>query len=83
MSNIYEKIHIVIKKTLRKTMVFQVSNYFNSGFIEKTYDKSKCMMNLYGINIVPITYVQYHQPKQVENYVCKYTESERKKIHTV
>ncbi len=82
MNKIYKKIHNVVRKTLKETMVLQIPNYLNNGFIEKTYGKSKCMMNLYGMNIVPITYVQYHKPKQVENAVCKYTESGRKKIHT-
>ena len=82
MSNIYEEIHSVVKKTLKETMVLQVPNYLNNGFIEKTYGKSKCMMNLYGMNIVPITYVQFHKPKQVKNTICKYTKSGRKEIHT-
>lgn len=82
MSNIYEEIHSAVKKTLRETRVLQVPNYLNNGFIEKTYSKSKCMINLYGINIVPIGYVQFHKPTQVRNTICKYTESGRKEIHT-
>ncbi len=40
------------------------------------------MINLYGMNIVPINYVQFHKPDQAKNTICKYTESGRKEIHT-
>lgn len=31
MSNIYEEIHSVVRKTLRETRAFQVPNYLNNG----------------------------------------------------
>lgn len=40
------------------------------------------MINLYGMNIVPIAYVQFHKPKQVNNKICKYTKIGREEIHT-
>ena len=40
------------------------------------------MINLYGINIVPINYVQYKVPMQRDNSINKYTEKGRKEIHT-
>lgn len=82
MKDVYYKLHYIIKKTLREKTVLQIPNYLNNGFIEKTYGKSKCMINLYGINIVPISYVQYHKPMQVKNTICKFTKSGRNEIHT-
>ena len=82
LSDIYKELKYIIKKTLKETTILQVPNYLNNGFIEKTYGKSKCMISLYGMNIVPISYVQYKIPKQVSNKVCKYTESGRRLIHT-
>ena len=69
-------------KTLKETIVFQIPNYLNNGFIEKVYGKSKQMINLYGINIVPISYVQYKIPMQRSNDINKYTKGGRKEIHT-
>ena len=69
-------------KALRKTIDFQVPNYRNNGFIEKTYGKSKLLTELYGMYIVPISYVQYKKPMQLSNDICKYTKEGRIKIHT-
>ena len=69
-------------KTLRKTIDFQIPNYRNNGFIEKTYGKSKLLTKLYGMYIVPISYVQYKKPMQLSNEICKYTKTGRIKIHT-
>ena len=82
MKNIHNELYSAVRKTFQETRVLEVPNYLNNGFIEKTYGKSKRMTNLYGMNIVPITYVQFHKPKQVKNTICKYTESGRKEIHT-
>ena len=82
MNSIQNDLYYIMKKTLRETIVLQVPNYLNNGFIEKTYGKSKCMINLYGMNIVPIAYVQFHKPKQVNNKICKYTKRGREEIHT-
>ena len=82
MNDISNELYRIAHKTLKETIVLQAPNYLNNGFIERTYGKSKCMKNLYGMNIVPISYVQYHKPKQVQNTICKYTISGRKEIHT-
>lgn len=82
MNSIQKDLYCIMKKTLRETIVLQVPNYLNNGFIKRTYGKSKCMINLYGMNIVPIAFVQFHKPRQVSNKICKYTKSGRKEIHT-
>ena len=82
MNDIMNELYTCTKKTLKETIAFQLPNYHNNGFIEKTYGKSKGMINLYRINIVPIHYVQYHVPKQRNNHICKYTKKGRKTIHT-
>ncbi|MBQ8681422.1 MAG: hypothetical protein IJ509_00715 [Bacilli bacterium] len=69
-------------KTLRKTIDFQVPNYRNNGFIEKTYGKSKLLTKMYGMYIVPVSYVQHKKPRQLSNDICKYTKKRRIKIHT-
>ena len=82
MNDIKNEVYYIMRKTLKETIVFQVPNYLNNGFIEKTYGKSKCLIKLYGIYIVPIHCVQYKKPTQQRNSVCKYTELGRKEIHT-
>lgn len=82
MNSIQDDLYYIMRKTLRETIVLQVPNYLNNGFIEKTYGKSKCMINLYGMNIVPMAYVQFHKPIQISNKICKYTKSGREEIHT-
>lgn len=62
MHDINYRLDIFRFKTLRKTIDFQVPNYRNNGFIEKTYGKSKSLTKLYGMYIVPISYVQYKKP---------------------
>jgi len=81
MNDIRNDLNYSMIKTLKETIVFQIPNYLNNGFIKKTYGKSKCIINLYGMNIVPIAYVQYKKPMQVNNKVCKYTKSGRLTIH--
>lgn len=82
MNNINNDLYYLRKNALKETIVLKILNCSNNGYIENTYGKSKCMINLYGINIVPIHYVQYKIPKQVNNEVCKYTKNGREKIHT-
>lgn len=82
MTYISQGLNYIRKKTLKETIVFKIPNYHNNGFIQNVYGKSKQMINLYGINIVPINYVQYKKPMQRSNKVNKYTEKGRKEIHT-
>ena len=82
MNYISNGLNYIKRKTLKETIVFQIPNYFNNGFIENVYGKSKQIINLYGINIVPINYVQYKIPMQRNNNINKYTKNGRKEIHT-
>lgn len=82
MSDIDNKLFCIQMKTLKETIVFQTPNYLNNGFIEKTYGKSKKLVQLYGMYIVPISYVRHKKPRQPSNDICKYTELGRKEIHT-
>lgn len=82
MNYISEGLYYIRKKALKETIVFQIPNYFNNGFVENIYGKSKQMINLYGINIVPISYVQYKIPMQRKSSVNKYTKVGREEIHT-
>ena len=82
MHNINYRLDILKFKTLRKTIDFQVPNYRNNGFIEKTYGKSKLLTKMYGMYIVPVSYVQHKKPRQLSNDICKYTKKRRIKIHT-
>lgn len=82
MRDINYRLDILKFKTLRKTIDFQVPNYRNNGFIEKTYGKSKLLTKLYGMYIVPISYVRHKKPMQQSNDICKYTKEGRIKIHT-
>lgn len=82
MYDISYRLNNLMFKTLRETIDFQVPNYRNNGFIEKTYGKSKLLTKLYGMYIIPISYVQYRKPMQQSNDICKYTKEGRIKIHT-
>lgn len=82
MNDIEYKVHYIMKKTLKETIVFQIPNYLNNGFIEKTYGKSKSLISLYGAYIVPIHYVRNKTPRQPKNSICKYTKLGRTEIHT-
>lgn len=82
MNDIQQELYYTMRKTLKETIVYQVPNYLNNGFIEKTYGKSKSLIQLYGMNVVPIAYVQHKKPVQLNNKKCKYSESGRKEIHT-
>lgn len=81
MSTINYRLSNLKFKTLRQTIDFQMPNYRNNGFIEKTYGKSKQLVELYGMYIVPISYVQYKRPIQPSNDICKYTKEGRKKSY--
>lgn len=81
MADINERLYSIMFKTLKETIEFQIPNYLNNGFIEKTYGKSKLLTKLYGTYVVPISYVQYKQPKQPSNKICKYTKEGRSEIH--
>lgn len=82
MRDISNRLNKLKFKTLRKTINFQIPNYRNNGFIEETYGKSKLIIKLYGIYIVPISYVKHKIPMQLSNDICKYTKEGRIKIHT-
>ena len=82
MDNISKDLYYIKRKTLKETIVFQKINYLNNGFIEKTYGRSKCLIELYGIKIIPIHFIKFKKPCQVSNKICKYTELGRKEIHT-
>lgn len=81
MNDIKDNLNRVVTKTFKEQYALRIPNYLNNGFIEKTYGKSKQMKKIYGMNIVPINYVQFHKPKQVSNKVCKYTKEGRETIH--
>ena len=68
MSYISRKVYNLKRKTLKETIVFQVPNYLNNGFIENTYGKSKQLSSIYGMNIVPINYVQYKKQQCLQVY---------------
>lgn len=81
-SYIYQRLYRNLYKTLRQTVVFQIPNKLNNGFIEKTYGKSKMLTKLHDMYIVPISYVKYKVPMQRSNRVNKYTSASREEIHT-
>lgn len=81
-SNIYNDLRYPILKTFKETIVFQVSKSLNNGFIENTYGKSKLLKKIYGIFIVPLSFVKFKKPTMPNRIINKYTEIGREKIHT-
>ena len=81
-SYMHNRLHESLFKTLKQTVVFQIPNKLNNGFIEKTYGKSKLLMKLHDMYIVPISYVKYKVPMQRSNKVNKYSSAGREEIHT-
>lgn len=82
MTSISNELYKARRKTLRETIDFQIPNKLDNGFIYKTYGRSKQLIELYGVYIVPIAFVQYKIPKQESNDINKYSELGRIKIHT-
>ena len=78
MSDIRRRVYCTMKQALKEIIVYQIPNYLNNGFIEKTYGKSKCLIKLYGAYIILLHYVKHKKPKQQKNSVCKYTKLGRK-----
>ena len=82
MHDIHNRLYSIMIKTLCKHVGLQMPNELNNGFIEETYGKSKCVQDIGGKLIVPISFVQFRKPISRSNSICKYTESGREEIHT-